>query len=208
MNPYGVTSQFRDLVQREALSGTEVHYLWRLESGALRIDSADPDGVETLVRLALPGDLLGMESALGVPDRFSVRALTASRLVPINRSTGELSTLLMACVITGYQRNRDMVRLRSGCAADRIKALLRMLTQANSTGTMQTAACTLPTLSDIAAIVHAAPETVSRALAGLRQTSFLHESSPQGDKHKRLALRAHCLQRRDVGAIATGVAAC
>jgi hypothetical protein len=100
-----------------------------------------------------------------------------------------------------------MVKLRTGSAADRIKGLLRLLASADGTSGEETAACTVPTLGDIAAIVHAAPETVCRTLASLRQVSFLQESSPQGDKFKRLAQRAHRLQARGVGSLSAGAPA-
>lgn len=207
MNQNLLNRQIRHLQQREALSITETHFLWRLESGALRIDSTGTDETETLVRLALPGDVLGMESMLGVPDRFTFRALTVSRLVPVDPQAGQLPALLEACVITSYQRNRDMVKLRTGSAEERIKGLLRLLASGDGNAGDETAACAVPTLNDIAAIVHAAPETVCRTLASLRQVSFLQENSPQGDKFKRLAQRAHRLQARGVGSLTVGASA-
>ena len=196
--------QTRDLAQRETLSITETHTVWRLESGALRIDSAGSDGTETLVRIALPGDLLGIESLLGVPDRFAVRALTPSRLVPLDLLEGQLPQMLMDSVITGYQRARQMVQLRTGSAEERVKSLLVMLAESGQGAKKGSATCALPTLADIAGVVHAAPETVSRVLASLRQASFLQDCSPLTAKHSKLEHRKHRLLTRGVVGLAIG----
>ncbi len=183
----------RDLSQRETLSNTDTHTVWRLESGALRVDSAGADGSESLVRLAMPGDLLGIESLLGVEDRFAVRALTPSRLVAVEMLEEQLPQMLMASVISGYQRSRQMVQLRSGSAEDRVKCLLVMLAEAGQQVKQGGATCALPTLADIAGIVHTAPETVSRVLTGLRHASFLQDCSPTAAKHRKLEHRQHRL---------------
>ena len=198
----------RDLAQREALTLTESHVVWRLESGALRIDSTGADGAELLVRLAQPGDLLGIESLLGVPDRFTVRALTPSRLASVELLEDKLPQLMMDSVITGYHRSRQMVMLRSGSAEERVKNLLVMLTEAghgaHDGANNGSATCALPTLADIAGIVHTAPETVSRVLASLRQASFLQDCSPKTAKHNRLEHRTHRLLPRSAGGFALG----
>jgi len=194
----------RDLAQRETLSITETHTVWHLESGALRIDSTGADGTELLVRLALPGDLLGIESLLGVTDRFTVRALTPSRLVPLALLEDKLPQLLMDSVITGYRRSREMVQLRTGSAEERVKNLLVMLAETGRGTQRGSATCALPTLGDIAGIVHTAPETVSRVLTSLRQTSFLQDCSPQTAKHKKLELRTHRLLTHSAAALAIG----
>jgi CRP-like cAMP-binding protein len=191
-----LNGQLRDLAQRETLSITETHTVWRLESGALRIDSRGADGTEMLVRLALPGDPVGIESLLGVKDPFTVRALTPSRLLPLDLVEGELPQLLMDSVITGYQRSRQMVQLRTGSAEERVKSLLVMLAEAGPGVKNGGATCALPTLADIAGIVHTAPETVSRVLTSLRQASFLQDCSPQTAKHKKLEHRTHRLFTR------------
>jgi hypothetical protein len=144
----------------------------------------------------MPGDLLGVENLLCVQDRFTMRALTPSRLVPLDLLEGQMPQLLMDSVITGYQRSREMVKLRTGSAEERVKCLLVMLTEAGRGNMKGTAICALPTLGDIAGIVHAAPETVCRVLASLRQASFLHDCSPATAKHKRLELRKHRVSTR------------
>jgi CRP-like cAMP-binding protein len=200
--------QTRRLAQREALTLTESQAVWRLESGAVRIDSAEADGPESLVRLAMPGDLLGAESLLGVEDRFMVRALTPSRLVAVNPLAGTLPQLLMEAVVTGYRRSREMVQLRTGSAEERVKSLLVLLAAAGRVNVGDRATCALPTLSDIAGIVHIAPETVSRVLASLRQTSFLQDCSPKAAKYKKLEHRTHRLFPRSKTQSFAAVAGC
>jgi hypothetical protein len=73
----------RQLSQNEVLPEADLHALWRLESGALRIDSEAPDGRSEFAHLALPGDYLGVESLAGMPDSLTVRAITPARLVPV-----------------------------------------------------------------------------------------------------------------------------
>jgi hypothetical protein len=59
-----------------------------------------------------------------------------------------------------------------------VKRLLLMLASTDDSGTGESAAWALPSLSDMAAIVNVAPETVCRALANLRQSHFLQYDSP------------------------------
>lgn len=196
MNNYLLNDQGRHLMQREALSIAETYTVWRLESGALRIDSKRTDETESLVRLAMPGDLIGVESLLGVQDRFTVRALTPSRLVPLELLEGKMPQLLMDSVITGYKRSCEMVQLRTGTAQERVKYLLVLLTEAGGGYMNGNTTCALPTLGDIAGIVHVALETVCRVLASLRQASFLQDCSPSTAKYTRLEHRTHRLLTR------------
>jgi hypothetical protein len=50
----------RVLASREGLRPGELKQLWRLETGAVRIDSAPPGAPTRFVRLALPGDVIGV----------------------------------------------------------------------------------------------------------------------------------------------------
>ena len=202
MNKYLLNDQGRHLMQREALSIAETYTVWRLESGALRIDSKRTYETEMLVRLAMPGDLIGVESLLGVQDRFTVRALTPSRLVPLELPDGKMPQLLKDSVITGYKRSCEMVQLRTGTAQERVKYLLVLLTEAG--GMKGNATCALPTLGDIAGIVHVALETVCRVLASLRKASFLQDCSPSTAKYTKLEHRTHRLLTR--GEIMSSVA--
>lgn len=194
MNSCVMNRQTRELLPREALSPADLQSLWRLESGALRIDSEAPGEARDFVRLALPGDLLGVEHLVGVMDGLLVRAITPTRLVPVVWLEGApLTQLLMDAVVKGHQRCREVVSLRTGSTTVRIKRLLQMLAHGDEAGSGEPSACALPTLNDMAAIVNAAPETVCRVLASLRQLDFLQDCSPSSAKHHRLELREHRL---------------
>ena len=180
------------LFQRETLSPTDLQSLWRLESGALRLDSQAADGGSDFVRLALPGDLLGVESLAGVTDHLTVRAITPARLRPVDLvDTTHLTQLLMETLSKVHQRCREMASLRTGSTTVRIQRLLQMLSGGGTSQASEPTRCALPTLSDMATIVNAAPETVCRVLTSLRELDFLQERSPESAKHHRLEVREH-----------------
>ena len=196
MNTFVTPRSEHALFQRETLSYIDLQSLWRLESGALRLDSQAADGGSDFVRLALPGDLLGVESLAGVTDHLTVRAITPARLRPVDLvDTTHLTQLLMETISKVHQRCREMASLRTGSTTVRIQRLLQMLsgggTSASASHTSESTRCALPTLSDMATIVNAAPETVCRVLASLRELDFLQERSPESAKHHRLEVREH-----------------
>jgi hypothetical protein len=57
----------RYLLPRQVLTMNELNALWRIESGTVRINSVDESDESKInfVRLALPGDLLGVECFSG-----------------------------------------------------------------------------------------------------------------------------------------------
>jgi CRP-like cAMP-binding protein len=185
----------RELSAREKLGPSESHRLWRLESGALRIDTPGQDALLSFVRLVLPGDVFGVEEMLGIEDRFVVTALKDSRLLPITiTDAGVMTQVLSESVSTGYRRSREMVAFRSGPADARIKCLLQVIAGTESGNNAATTECIIPSLNDIASIINAAPETVSRSLASLRQINFLQDCSPNPSKYSRLGYRSHRVQ--------------
>jgi CRP-like cAMP-binding protein len=195
MRSHFLTGPVRQLQQREVLSTDDIHVLWRVESGALRVDSAQLDESCSFVHLALPGDVLGMENLLGGVEPFMVRAITPVALVPVDATEEDrIKQLLLDAVGKGYLRCRALVLLRTGSPQERVKRLLLMLANTDDSSIGEAAACALPSLSDMAAIVNVAPETVCRALANLRQSNFLQDCSPQISKHQPLELRTHRLQ--------------
>ena len=195
MHSHFLTGPVRQLQQREVLSADEIHVLWRVESGALRVDSAQLDESCSFVHLALPGDVLGMEHLLGGVESFMVRAITPVALVPVDATEEDrVKQLLLDAVGKGYLRCRALVMLRAGSPQERVKRLLLMLANTDDSSIGEAVACPLPSLSDMAAIVNVAPETVCRALANLRQSNFLQDCSPQISKHQPLELRTHRLQ--------------
>ena len=147
------------LFQRESLSSSDLHSLWRLESGALRVDSQGEDGNSEFVRLALPGDLVGVETLAGVTDNLTVRALTPARLRPVDLvDKNHLTQILMETLSRVHQRCREVASLRTGSTTVRLQRLLRMLS-----GDKHTVSA-LPTLSDMAAIIHLKRQRAAREL--------------------------------------------
>lgn len=192
MNYFLLNRQSRELAPRETLAVEDMQSLWRLESGTLRIDSVQIGESSDFVRLALPGDLLGVESLAGVQEHLLVRAITPVRLVSVALHDKEqLTQLLMSAILKGHQRCREVVSLRTGSTTVRIKRLLQMLLRSGDGNFGEHMACVLPTLSDMAAIVNAAPETVCRVLTSLRQLDLLQDRSPPSAKYHRLELREH-----------------
>ncbi|MDO8772824.1 MAG: Crp/Fnr family transcriptional regulator [Burkholderiaceae bacterium] len=180
MNYRSMDTNTRHLMQREALSQADLQVLWRLESGVLRIDSAGSHAGSDFVRLALPGDVLGVESLVGVKDRLVVRAITPARLVlVVLLEEGERMQLLMNAVMQGHQRCREVVSLRTDSAPVRLKRLLHMLANGDPVDTGEPIACTLPSLHDMATVINATPETVCRVLRSLRQLNLLQQREPR-----------------------------
>jgi len=173
MNHYFTDGNSKQLRPRELLTTADSQALWMLESGALRIDMSESDDASCFVRMALPGDVIGVESLVGTTERTLVRALTSSRLVPVTLfDEGHLKRMLMEAVAKGYQRCCEVATLRTGPTDNRVKRLLLLLANQEVGKTGEAVACALPSLNDMAAMVNAAPETVCRALANLRQVNF------------------------------------
>jgi len=190
MNSNTPTLATRLLAAREGLTGIDLKQIWRVQSGALRIDSALPDEASHFMRLALPGDVIGVEQWAGTDDSLNVRALTPVTLTPVLAQGTEMMTLLMETVVVAHQRCREVVSLRTGPAARRVKCLLLMFADSVNPGAQSSADCALPNLSDMADILDAAPETVSRVFSSMRQLDYLQDRKPQKASFSSLALRA------------------
>jgi len=178
------------LEPREVFAADAPHQLWRVASGALRIDSAPPDEANRFVRLALPGDVIGVEQWAGTNDHLSLRALIDTSLTPVEASGPQMMQVLMETVVVAHQRCREVVTLRSGPVAQRIKALLLMFAQGQPIGNNASVSdCPVPYLADLSEIVDAAPETVSRVLGSMRAHDFLQGRKPQKARFSSQALK-------------------
>jgi len=181
------------LAARENLPSHAMTQMWRVTSGALRIDSA-PDGeASRFMRLALPGDVIGVEQWVGSDDALSFRALTGVELAPVQADGAEMMALLMETVVVAHQRCREVVSLRTGPASQRVKCLLLMFADSVNPGAKTSSECTLPKLSDMADILDAAPETVSRVFSSMRKLDYLQDRKPHKARFSSLALRAQAL---------------
>ncbi|RQO53466.1 hypothetical protein DBR47_23895 [Paucibacter sp. KBW04] len=159
--------------------------LWRLRSGAMRLDCPQQEGENLVKGLALPGDLLGIEALCpnGLPAQL--RALTACRLQPVALADDAASSALLLQALSQSQRQqRDFAQLRTGPVGERIKALLLMLTRGETTPE----ACTLPALREMAALIDSAHETISRVISSMLRLDLLQDRRPTSVRVNRQAL--------------------
>lgn len=181
------------LSAREGLAASDLTQMWRVQTGALRMDSAPEGESRRFMRLALPGDVIGVEQWVGSDDVLSVRALTNVRLLPVRAEGAEMMALLMETVVVAHQRCREVVSLRTGPVSQRVKTLLLMFADSVNQEAKSTAECVLPHLSDIADILDAAPETVSRVFSSMRRLDYLQDRKPRRARFDRQVLRAQAL---------------
>jgi len=155
--------------------------VWRLESGALRLHSTERDATSSLLNLALPGDLIGVERALGLAYPHSGYAITPSTLTAVSVADYDIADLMTQAYLVSRQRCADMVALRSGSVPNRVRFLLLLLAD-HQDSTQRASNNVLPSLRDMATMVGSTVETVSRVLASLRQFDVLHERKAHGGK--------------------------
>ena len=179
----------RVLASREGLRPGELKQLWRLETGAVRIDSAPPGAPTRFVRLALPGDVIGVEQWAGTDESLTVRALVPTCLTPLDSQGHQVMQILMESVVTTHQRCGEVVSLRTGAVPQRVKRLLLMLAPEGPDVAGQTTECPLPNLNDMSDVLDAAIETVSRVLASMRRNDYLQERKPQRARFSSQVLR-------------------
>ena len=179
------------LAARDLFAPPAAASLWRGLQGALRVDSAPSGQASRFVRLALPGDVIGVEQWAGTHDCLSLRALIDTRLAPVQAEGTAMMQILMETVVVAHQRCREVVTLRSGPVAQRLQALLLLFAQAQAVGGAQgsVADCPVPFLADLSEIVDAAPETVSRVLGSMRAHDFLQDRKPQKARFSSQALQ-------------------
>lgn len=168
------------LLPRQILSMNGADTLWRIESGTVRINSVDEfnEGKVSFVRLALPGDLLGVECFSGLSETLQIRAITPVKLQAVSvEDDKEMTALLMQTIATNHVRCRQVVSLRTGTVDARVKCLLQMLKPEGSPVFNEFAVDTLPSLGNMAEIVHSTRETVCRVLTSLREANLLTRDS-------------------------------
>lgn len=182
----------RYLLPRQVLTMNELSALWRIESGTVRINSVDESDESKInfVRLALPGDLLGVECFSGLSETLQVRAITPVKLQPVDVTDDkEMTALLMKTIATNHIRCRQVVSLRTGTVDERVKRLLHMLKPDANQVFSEFASDTLPSLGNMAEIVHSTRETVCRVLTSLREANLLTNDNRQQMKRPRPANR-------------------
>jgi len=140
--------------------------VWRIITGTVRLDLHTTEGT-TFASLALPGDMLGIESLVFGHYGFTARALTPCTLASHDAAAMPLAQLALAT-----QRAAQVVALRTGSAAQRIQRLAALLTN-HGAQPLANKRDLLPRLADIAEITGLTVETVSRTTAMLGNASGL-----------------------------------
>jgi hypothetical protein len=147
-------------LDQESDSGT----LWRLEQGVVLLQRATADGIP-LTQIALPGDLIGLEKLCSQHGASSAIALVECKLSQLDLS-GDYNAF--AAFMEGYmqqqQRMHDMLRLRTGPVASRLEHLVHMLANSKHDQFKKLNRRDLPPLREMAQIMDATVETISRAL--------------------------------------------
>lgn len=150
--------------------------LWRVRVGVVRLERVHGSSRQ-IVRLALPGDLIGVEALCGEPYRFDATALTEASVEPVRLDDSvEHGELMRQALLQQQTRFEDMTSLRTGPVAQRLVHMLRLLGHAVQLRSRQALGSwppdgvtrkSLPPLRDIAHVVDAQHETVCRSLAKL-----------------------------------------
>ena len=141
--------------------------VWRVVSGAFKLERPTRDG-KVLVQLALPGDLVGVETLCAQAHACTATALLHAQVEPVNMA-GELSqyTTVVKGLLQQQRQAVDMVRLRTGSIQQRLTHLLSLLGQQADGRVRELPRDELPTLREMAQIVGSANETVCRELNAL-----------------------------------------
>ena len=142
----------------------EFGQVWRVTEGMFRLERLGTDGL-SLVQLALPGDLLGVESLCAEPYAYTVTAITESKAV-LQATKGELSRfgVVAKAYLQQQRRTHDMMKLRGGPVNERLAHFLKLLARNEDGSERELDRRDLPILKEVAAIVDIATETVCREL--------------------------------------------
>jgi CRP-like cAMP-binding protein len=159
----------RELQAGEALTLSELRTLARIEYGALRLGHLKADGDVDLVSIALPGDLVGVEYWAGVHSAMHVSAIVPTRLVALEPREIPVESVLREALLTARQRGKEMVSLRTGPVAERVRALLLLLANCGR----EKSSYALPSIKEAAELVGSTPETVCRVLSHLKDLHLL-----------------------------------
>lgn len=183
-------SDFVVLQPRQGFNVSREWPLWLVNHGALRIDSHQVSSARNVFsRIALAGDVVGIEQWAGTDFNLVMKALVPTQLKPVDLASTPLMQLLMDSVVTAHQRSREALELRTGPVARRVQALLMLFSRQNDADWDSVQDCALPHLTDMSEIVDAAPETVSRVFANLRGMDCVLERKRQKAKFSAAAVR-------------------
>jgi CRP-like cAMP-binding protein len=176
------------LLPRQQLEVSLAGHVWKVQSGALRIDTAKAGQAQDFVRMALPGDVLGVEWLLDSPGQYQIHAVTPTRLVLQPIAPEELPNVVLQAFAMANRRCQEALSLRTGTVAERVKRLLLMLARHQRGSARGEVDCDLPSLSEMAEITDSAKETISRVIGSMRRLDGVHARRPMGARFSRKEL--------------------
>ena len=171
--------------------GDAPDHLFTVRDGLIKLVQYLPDGAQRIVRLPRQGDLIGLETLLGIP--YEHEAVVLEKVLVCRIPVAVIKQLEMKVprlrgeLLERWQktlRETDswLTELATGSTRDRVARLLSHLVGDDPEGV-----CYLPGREDIAAIVGTASETVSRVVAELRRSGVIEEI---GSRRVRVNLEA------------------
>jgi CRP-like cAMP-binding protein len=158
--------------------------LYTVREGVVRLERSSERGERRIVRLAGPGDLIGMESLLGQTHAADALACTAARLCRLPRGlVDDLAAdqpVLLRDLMKRWQAALDeadewLTELSVGSARWRMLRLLLKLSEFGAATAGQPAPGTvwLPTRQQIGAMLGLTVETASRLVSALKREGVL-----------------------------------
>ena len=152
---------------------------WRVISGSVRLDRQTPEGEDSFASLAIKGDIIGAETMLFESYSFTATALSDCALIRWPEGEGAPASDLLKTLTQAERRASEVIALRCGQAAERVRRLVMLLAAPGGDNAAQIHV-TLPPRQDMADITALTLETVSRMVSGLRRAGVLNPLSANG----------------------------
>ena len=159
--------------------GEQAHALYSVRRGVIKLSLGSADGDLRIVRLIGPGGVLGMEALLEDVYQHEAEALTDLDVCRLPMATIQQLALEQPILCKNLmkqwrkqlgQADDHLLRLSMGPIHDRVCAMLQELARLSDKGGVE---FQLPSNSDMAALVAARVETVSRVMADLKREGML-----------------------------------
>ena len=165
-----------DVVYR---AGEHAHALYSVRRGVIKLSLSSADGDLRIVRLIGPGGVIGMEGLVEDFTEHEAEALTDADLcrlpLPIMRQLAAEQPVLCKGLMKQWQSqlsqaDHHLLRLSMGPIRSRVSAMLLEMDALSRKGGVD---FRLPSNADIASLVAARVETVSRVMAELKREGDL-----------------------------------
>lgn len=157
--------------------------LFSVRSGIIKLSLVSPEGDMRIVRLMGPGSAVGLEGLLGENLQHQAEILVEADLcvlpVAVVRKLGDEQPLLYKRLMEQWQQqikqaDEFLLKLSTGAMKNRVLSLLQELDRLGRTGDTE---FQLPANPDIAALVAARVESVSRIMAEFKREGTLIKTS-------------------------------